>query len=41
MKKYKEVDSLPLGRADDTVTEGCLVLEGGAWRGLYTIGVLD
>ena len=41
MKTYKDIDSLPLGRADETITEGCLVLEGGAWRGLYTLGVLD
>jgi len=41
MKTYREVDSLPTGRADGSITEGCLVLEGGAWRGLYTIGVLD
>ncbi|MCR5773560.1 MAG: patatin family protein, partial [Lachnospiraceae bacterium] len=32
---------LPSGRADDSITEGCLVLEGGGWRGLYTLGVLD
>ena len=32
---------LPIGRADDTITEGCLVLEGGGWRGLFTVGVLD
>ena len=38
---YKGADRLPTGRADDTITEGCLVLEGGAWKGLYTGGVLD
>lgn len=32
---------LPKGKAADTVTEGCLVLEGGAFRGVYTSGVLD
>ena len=32
---------LPKGKAPDTVTPGCLVLEGGAFRGLYTAGVLD
>ena len=41
MKVYKDIDKLPLGRADESITEGCLVLEGGAWRGLYTLGVLD
>ncbi|MBQ9045737.1 MAG: patatin family protein [Oscillospiraceae bacterium] len=32
---------LPNGRANDTVTPGCLVLEGGAFRGVYTEGVID
>lgn len=32
---------LPKGQSDASVTEGCLVLEGGAFRGLYTSGVLD
>ena len=32
---------LPNGRADDAVTPGCLVLEGGAFRGVYTEGVTD
>ncbi|MBR6452282.1 MAG: patatin family protein [Lachnospiraceae bacterium] len=41
MKVYEELNSLPEGRADLSVTEGCLVLEGGAWKGLYTLGVLD
>ncbi|MBP5385184.1 MAG: patatin family protein [Lachnospiraceae bacterium] len=41
MKVYSDLDKLPQGRADDTITEGCLVLEGGAWKGLYTLGVLD
>ena len=46
MKKQKEtvysrVDELPEGRASDEITEGCLVLEGGAWKGMYTAGVLD
>ncbi|MCR5267656.1 MAG: patatin family protein [Lachnospiraceae bacterium] len=41
MKTYKDLDKLPEGRADESITEGCIVLEGGAWRGLYTLGVLD
>ena len=41
LKVYKDLDKLPKGRADESITEGCLVLEGGAWRGLYTLGVLD
>ena len=40
-KIYSGIYQLPAGRAADTVTEGCLVLEGGAFRGLYTSGVLD
>ncbi|EWM54943.1 patatin-like phospholipase family protein [Ruminococcus flavefaciens] len=44
MKKiqvYSGIRSLPSGRASDIVTEGCMVLEGGAFRGVYTSGVLD
>ncbi len=41
MKTYKDIDSLPDGRADESITEGCIVLEGGAWKGVYTLGVLD
>lgn len=44
MKKsqtYSGIDSLPEGRASENITEGCLVLEGGAFRGVYTNGVLD
>ena len=33
--------TLPAGRASDVLTPGCIVLEGGAFRGLYTSGVLD
>ena len=32
---------IPHGRAADTLIPGCLVLEGGAFRGLYTQGFLD
>ena len=32
---------LPKGEATDEYTEGAIVLEGGAFRGLYTSGVLD
>ncbi len=38
---YSGLSELPSGVAKDTVSEGCLVLEGGGWRGLYTVGVLD
>ena len=40
-KIYANVDQLPDGIASDIITEGCIVLEGGAFRGLYTRGVLD
>ena len=33
--------SLPDGRAGKELVDGCLVLEGGAFRGLYTGGVVD
>ncbi len=38
---YSGVDRIPTGRAPETVVPGCIVLEGGAWRGIYTEGVLD
>ena len=41
MKVYSGLDKLPTGRASEEITEGCLVLEGGGWKGLYTLGVLD
>ena len=40
-KIYSKLDELPQGRASDRITRGCLVLEGGGWKGLYTLGVLD
>ena len=40
-KVYSGLDMLPTGRADESITEGCIVLEGGGWKGLYTLGVLD
>lgn len=41
MKKYSGIDRLPSGQAKGDIIKGCLVLEGGAFRGLYTGGVLD
>lgn len=38
---YSHMDSIPTGRATSDLVEGCLVLEGGAFRGLYTQGLLD
>ena len=40
-KVYEKIDEMPWGRTADNCVPGCLVLEGGGWRGLYTIGVLD
>ena len=40
-KEYADLDKIPTGLASDVITEGCLVLEGGAFRGLYTAGILD
>ena len=41
MKIYEKIGTLPTGRASDRITRGCLVLEGGGWKGLYSLGVLD
>ena len=41
VKVYSRISELPVGDAPDKFTEGCLVLEGGAFRGVYTNGVLD
>lgn len=40
-KVYSGIDSILSGTAPDNVIEGCMVLEGGAFRGVYTEGVLD
>ncbi len=40
-KIYSGIDTLPIGRASEVITPGCLVLEGGGWKGLYTVGALD
>ncbi len=41
LKKYKGVEFLPDGRASDIITEGCMVLEGGGWKAIYSLGVTD
>lgn len=42
MRVYSSLDQIPNRRANTKkVTPGCLVLEGGAFRGLYTQGALD
>lgn len=38
---YSKLSKIPLGRAKGELIDGCLVLEGGALRGVYTSGVLD
>ncbi len=40
-KKYDRLDEIPSGHASKALTKGCLVLEGGAFRGLYSEGVMD
>ncbi|MCR5686860.1 MAG: patatin family protein [Lachnospiraceae bacterium] len=40
-KIYSGIDDIPSGSAGSDLAEGCIVLEGGGWRGLYTLGVLD
>ena len=38
---YSRLSESPGGLASETLIPGCLVLEGGAFRGLYTQGFLD
>ena len=38
---YRGMDSVPTGQAKNWLVPGCMVLEGGAFRGVYTSGVLD
>ena len=40
-KVFSGLAKLPNGKASDKITQGCLILEGGALRGVYTSGVLD
>lgn len=41
MKQYSRVNELPSGKAEGGVIKACMVLEGGAFRGVYTSGALD
>ena len=41
VRTYANLNDLPRGMASNQITEGCMVLEGGAFRGCYTSGVLD
>ena len=38
---YSKLDQIPTGIAQGGLTPGCLVLEGGALRTMYSQGVLD
>ena len=38
---YSCLSAIPTGEAGERIVRGCLVLEGGACRGLYTQGALD
>lgn len=40
-KVFSGLVYLPKGQASDNIIEGCIVLEGGAFRGVYGEGVLD
>lgn len=40
-KTWSGIDSVQLSSATDTIVPGCIVLEGGSFRGCYTSGVLD
>ena len=40
-KVYSKIASIPHGTASDIITPGCIVLEGGAFRGLSSEGVVD
>ena len=40
-KTVMDMNKFPCGRASGRLTQGCIVLEGGALRGTYTDGVLD
>ena len=41
MKIYSGLNSLPRAKAAPGLINGCIALEGGAFRGVYTSGVLD
>lgn len=40
-KAWSGLNTIPSGSAPETVVPGCIVLEGGSFRGCYTSGVLD
>ena len=40
-KVWSKIDKIPKKKASDNITKGCLVLEGGAFRGVFTNAVVD
>ena len=40
-KVWSKIDKIPKKKASDKITKGCLVLEGGAFRGVFTNAVVD
>lgn len=40
-KRIPNIDEFPCATASDNTVKACIVLEGGAFRGTYTEGVLD
>ena len=40
-KTYSGMDDIKIGEASNNITEGAILLQGGAFRGVYTSGVLD
>ena len=40
-KAWSGIESIHLDQAPDRIVPGCIVLEGGSFRGCYTSGVLD
>lgn len=41
MKEYEKINEIKISNASTNYIEGTLCLEGGAFRGIYTAGVLD
>ncbi len=40
-KAFSKINELPSGNATDNFTDGCIVMEGGAFRGIYVAAALD
>ncbi len=40
-KTFSRINDLPSGNATDLITDGCIVMEGGAFRGIYVAAALD